>query len=47
MFTCELESINKNVVQQKIISRRTLNAHKGECIYIKSFNNEIKLDIGN
>lgn len=47
VFTCELESVNKNAVQQKIISRRTLNAHKGEYIYLKSFNNEIKLDIGN
>lgn len=47
VFTCELEDEDKNVVKRKIISRRTLNAHKGEYIYLKSFNNEIKLDIGN
>ena len=37
----------KNVVQRKIISHRTLNTHKGEYIYLKSLNNEIKLDIEN
>ena len=47
MFTCELEDEDKNVVQRKIISHRTLNTHKGEYIYLKSLNNEIKLDIEN
>lgn len=30
-----------------IHSHRTLNTHKGEYIYLKSLNNEIKLDIEN
>ena len=47
MFTCELEDEDKNVVQRKIISHRMLNTHKGEYIYLKSLNNEIKLDIEN
>lgn len=47
MFTCELEDEDKNVVQRKIISHRTPNTHKGEYIYLKSLNNEIKLDIEN
>ena len=47
MYTCELEDEDKNVVQRKIISHRTLNTHKGEYIYLKSLNNEIKLDIEN
>ncbi|MFU0615118.1 hypothetical protein [Gardnerella vaginalis] len=29
VFTCELEDVNKNVVQRKIISRRMLSAKKG------------------
>lgn len=45
MYTCELEDEDKNVVQRKIISHRTLSTHKGEYIYLKSLNNEIKLDI--
>ncbi|MEG0152059.1 MAG: hypothetical protein RR744_02600 [Cellulosilyticaceae bacterium] len=45
VFTCDLENEDKTVIQRKIISHRTLNAHKGECIYLKSLNNEIKLDI--
>ncbi|EOS61377.1 hypothetical protein C815_00552 [Firmicutes bacterium M10-2] len=45
MFTCELEDEDKNVIQWKIISHRTLTTHKGEYIYLKSLNNEIKLDI--
>ena len=45
VFTCELEDEDKNVVQRKIISHRTLNTHKGEYIFLKSLNNEIKLDI--
>ncbi len=47
VFTCELEDEDKNVVQRKIISHRTLNTYKGEYIYLKSLNNEIKLDIEN
>lgn len=47
IFTCVLENEDKVVIQSKIISRRTLNLHKGECIYLKSLNNEIKLDIKN
>lgn len=47
IFTCELEDEDKNVVKRKIISRRTLNIRKGEYIYLKSLNNEIKLDIEN
>ena len=46
IFTCELENEDKVVIQSKIISNRLLNAHKGEDIYLKSLNNEIKLDIG-
>ena len=46
VFTCELVDDDKNVVQRKIISCKTLNAHKGEYVYLKSFNNEIKLDKG-
>ena len=45
IFTCELEDEDKNVIIRNIISRRTLNTHKGEFIYLKSLNNEIKLDI--
>jgi hypothetical protein len=47
IFTCELENEDKIIIQSKIISRRTLNLHKGECIYLKSLNNEIKLVIEN
>ena len=45
MYTCELKDEDKNVVQRKIISHRTLNTHRGEYIYLKSLNNKIKLDI--
>ena len=45
MFTCELENEDNTIVQRKIISQRTLNSHKGEYVYLKSLNNEIKLDI--
>ena len=45
MFTCKLEDEDKNIIQRKIISHRTLSTHKGEYIYLKSLNNEIKLDI--
>ena len=45
IYTCELEDEDKNVIQRKIISHRILSIHKGEYIYIKSLNNEIKLDI--
>lgn len=45
MFTCKLENEDKSVVQTKVISHRKLNAHKGEYIYCKSLNNEIKWDI--
>ena len=45
IFTCELENEDKVVIQSKIISNRLLNEHKGEDIYLKSLNNEIKLDI--
>ena len=47
IFTCVLENEDKVVIQSKIISRRTLNLYKGEYIYLKSLNNEIKLDIKN
>lgn len=45
MFTCELENEDNTIVQRKIISQRTLNSHKGEYVYLKSLNNEIKIDI--
>lgn len=45
MFTCKLENEDGKIIQSKIISHRTLNIHSGEYIYLKSLNNEIKLDI--
>lgn len=45
MYTCDLMNEDNTIVQKKIISHRTLNAHKGEHIYLKSLNNEIRLDI--
>ena len=45
IFICELKNEDNTVFQSKIISRRTLNAHKGEYVYLKSLNNEIKSDI--
>lgn len=47
IYTCELEDEDRNAVQRKIISHRTLNTLQGEYIYLKSLNNEIKLDIEN
>ena len=47
LFTCEVEDEDKNIMQRKIISRRALNIYKEEYIYLKSLNNEIKLDIKN
>ena len=47
LFTCEVEDEDKNIMQRKIISNRALNICKGECIFLKSLNNEIKLDIKN
>lgn len=47
LFTCEVEDEDKNIMQRKIISNRALNIHKGEHIFLKSLNNEIKLDIKN
>lgn len=45
MYTCDLINEDNTIVQKKIISHRTLNTHKGEYIYLKSLNNEIRLDI--
>lgn len=47
LFTCEVEDADKNIMQRKIISNRALNTYKGEYIFLKSLNNEIKLDIKN
>lgn len=45
MYTCNLENEDGIVIRKKIISHRILSVHKGEDIYLKSLNNEIKLDI--
>jgi len=47
IFICELEGEDQFIIQKKVISHRTLNAQKGEFIYLKSLNNEIKLEVGN
>lgn len=47
IFICELEGEDQFLIQKKVISHRTLNAQKGEFIYLKSLNNEIKLEVGN
>lgn len=45
MFTCDLENEDEIIISKKIISHRTLSVHKGEYIYFKSLNNEIKVDL--
>ncbi|MBF0936603.1 hypothetical protein [Abiotrophia sp.] len=44
-YTCEMENEDSKIVQCKVISKQMLNAKKGESIYLKSLNNEIKLNI--
>ncbi|BAM23917.1 hypothetical protein HMPREF1109_0538 [Streptococcus intermedius SK54 = ATCC 27335] len=45
IFTCELENEDKILVEKFIISHKNLNVKKGENVYLKSLNNEFKLDI--
>lgn len=45
MFICNIENEDEIIISKKIISHRTLSAHKGEYIYFKSINNEIKVDL--
>lgn len=44
-YKCKSKNEDGQVLEQKIISRRQLTGHVGETIYLKSINNEYKLDI--
>lgn len=45
IFSCELTNEDDIAVEKFIISRRNLNMEKGEKVYLKSLNNEFKLDV--
>jgi len=44
-YSCSLENEDGIVLEQKIVSHRHLNGCVGEMLYLKSLNNEYKLDI--
>lgn len=46
-YTCTFKNDDDIETKQSVISHRKLTAHKGETIYLKSLNNEYKLDIDN
>lgn len=41
----EIESEDGQIMEQRVISHRRLNGCVGETLYLKSINNEYKLDI--
>ena len=44
-FICKSKNEDGQVLEQRIISHRQLNGCIGETLYLKSINNEYKLDI--
>ena len=44
-YICEFQNEDGVKTEQTVISRRNLNTHIGETIYIKSLNNEVKMDV--
>ncbi|MCK9456198.1 MAG: hypothetical protein M0R31_02770 [Candidatus Riflebacteria bacterium] len=44
-YTCMTQNEDGQVLEQRIISHRRLNGCVGETLYLKSLNNEYKLDI--
>lgn len=44
-YSCSLENEDGIVLEQRIVSHRNLNGCVGETLYLKSLNNEYKLDI--
>lgn len=44
-FICKVENEDGQIMEQRIISHRRLNGCVGETLYLKSINNEYKLDI--
>ena len=44
-YSCSMKNEDGIIVEQKVISRRLLNNGKGKLLYLKSLNNEYKLDI--
>ena len=46
IFKCQVENTDKVLIDTYILSRRNLMIFKGERIYIKSLNNQLKLDFG-
>lgn len=44
-YTCTVENEDGQKREQRILSHRRLNGYIGETIYLKSLNNEYKLDI--
>lgn len=45
IYICIVEDENGTLAQRKIITKRSLSIYKGDYVYLKSLNNEIKLDI--
>lgn len=44
-YSCKIENEDRVVLEQRILSHRQLNGCIGEMVYLKSINNEYKLDI--
>ena len=44
-YTCKVKNEDEQLLEQKIISRRRLNGCIGKTLYLKSLNNDYKLDI--
>lgn len=44
-YSCSMENEDGKVLERRIISHRRLNGCVGETLYLKSLNNEYKLDI--
>lgn len=44
-YSCSMENEDGKILEQRIISHRRLNGCVGEVLYLKSLNNEYKLDI--
>lgn len=45
-YTCTLINEDNIEIESSIISRRELAAKKGDALYLKSLNNEYKLNVG-
>lgn len=44
-YFCTIENEDRKILEQRILSHRRLNGCVGETLYLKSLNNEYKLDI--